>query len=105
MIRYRFSVRTLLFGLNRNQRNLPMVRTKPPMVPPPRGSLEATYDYRDEHGNLLYQVLRYLPKRFHTQRPTKSGGWSANVKRVRRVPYRLPELLAASSGEPVFIVE
>lgn len=29
----------------------------------------ATYDYSDENGNLLYQVVRYAPKDFKQRRP------------------------------------
>jgi hypothetical protein len=78
-------------------------RPKRPPKPPRR--LVTIYEYRDERGKLLHQVLRYDPKEFSSRRPTRNGKWSANLQRVRRVPYRLPELLAASSSEPVFIVE
>ena len=64
----------------------------------------ATYDYRDENGALLFQVVRYGPKTFRQRRPDGSGGWSWRVKGVRPVPYRLPELLTAADA-PVFIVE
>ena len=36
--------------------------------------------------------------------PTSSGGWAWNVKGVRRVLYRLPELLARPD-ETVYVVE
>jgi len=62
---------------------------------------EAIYDYHDEQGNLLYQVLRYPGHRFKQRRPTK-WGWSYKVRGVRKVLYRLPEVLAA---EQVFVVE
>lgn len=64
----------------------------------------ATYDYRDEHGELLFQVVRYDPKDFRQRRPKPDGGWVWSVKGVRVVPYRLPELLARPD-EPVFVVE
>ena len=56
----------------------------------------ATYDYRDETGELLIQVCRYRPKDFRQRRPKPGGGWEWSVKGIRIVPYRLPELL----GEP-----
>ena len=60
----------------------------------------------DEGGNLLYQVVRYHPKAFKQRRPDGRGGWIWNVDGVRRVPYRLPELIEAiGNGHPVFIVE
>jgi len=78
----------------------------------------AIYPYRDETGTLLFQVLRKRhPKssgdRF-TQRapnPASPDGWRHGqdgkwtTKGVRRVLYRLPELLAADGASPVFIVE
>lgn len=63
----------------------------------------AEYDYRDEGGNLLFQVVRYSPKDFRTRRPD-AGGFAWNLRGVRRVLYRLPELLAKPAA-PVFIVE
>lgn len=62
----------------------------------------ATYDYRDERGQLLFQSVRYEPKGFIQRRPD-GAGWTYKLNGVRRVPYRLPELLA-SDGR-VFIVE
>ena len=62
----------------------------------------ATYDYCDEHGTLLYQVVRREPKDFLQRRPDGNGGWIPNVKGVRRVLYRLPEVLKAKS---VLVVE
>lgn len=65
----------------------------------------ATYDYRDEDGALLYQCVRYEPKDFRQRRPDGNGGWIWNIKGVRRVLYRLPELLASDPDETVWIVE
>jgi hypothetical protein len=63
------------------------------------GRIVKTYDYRDEHGALLYQVVRYDPKDFRQRRPDRHGGWIWKLGDVRRVPYRLPEILADTSGE------
>ena len=57
----------------------------------------AEYDYRDESGTLLYQVVRYEPKGFRQRRPNRVGGWEWNLDGVRRVLYRLPELLGSES--------
>jgi len=62
----------------------------------------ASYDYVDEGGDLLFQVVRFYPKDFRQRRP--DGTWKLNG--VRRVPYRLPELIAAvGRGDTVYIVE
>jgi hypothetical protein len=71
----------------------------------------ATYDYRDEEGQLLYQSLRYEPgfdgepKTFRQRRPNGKGGWVNSIKGVRLVLYRLPELLAAVRDRLVIVVE
>ncbi len=64
----------------------------------------ATYDYRDEASDLLFQVVRFEPKDFRQRRPRPGGGWDWSVKGVRTIPYRLPELLAEPTS-PVFVVE
>lgn len=67
--------------------------------------IECAYDYRDEHGKLLFQAVRLLPKDFAQRKPLVGGGWEGNIRDVRRVPYRLPELLRADRHLPVYIVE
>ncbi len=66
-------------------------------------ALIATFDYRDEQNKLLYQVCRTASKKFWQRQPNGSGRWVNNIKGIRRVLYRLPELLASS--DPVFIPE
>ena len=62
----------------------------------------AEYDYCDEKGELLYQVVKFDPKDFSQRRPDGNGGWIWNLKGTRRVLYRLPEVLNAKS---VLVVE
>ena len=72
------------------------------------GKLVKTYDYTDEIGNMIFQVLRYEPKDFRQRRPDPdiSGEWMWNLNDVRLVPYRLPALIEAIACEQtVFIVE
>jgi len=65
-----------------------------------------TYNYTDETGNLLSQVVRFEPKDFRQRRPDGKDGWHWNMKGVRRVPYRLPELLeAVALKHLIFIAE
>jgi putative DNA primase/helicase len=66
-------------------------------------SAESVFDYRDEKGALLYQVVRFAGKQFRQRKPDGKGDWIWNIHGVRRVPYRLPELL--NSAGNVFIVE
>jgi hypothetical protein len=65
----------------------------------------AEYDYRDESGSLLYQVVRFEPKDFRQRRPKEGGGWKWTTKECRKVLYRLPELIATPATEIVCIVE
>lgn len=66
----------------------------------------ATYDYTDELGELLFQVVRFDPKDFRQRRPIGGGGWEWKLAGTRRVLYHLPQVLAATSaGEPVYVVE
>lgn len=64
----------------------------------------ATYDYTDEHGNLLYQVLRKFPKDFRQRRPDSTGKWIYSLKDQPRVPFQLAkfhehEAIAVCEGE------
>lgn len=66
----------------------------------------ATFGYADEDGKLLFEVVRFAPKDFRQRRPDGRGGWTWRLGDVRRVLYRLPELLAAvAAGRVVWIVE
>jgi replicative DNA helicase len=57
--------------------------------------IDKTYRYVDEDGKLLYEVIRKHPKGFSQRRPAGGGKWEWNLKGVRRVIYRLPEVLKA----------
>lgn len=66
------------------------------------------YPYRDEFGKTLYSVTRCDHKCFAQWRPDDSrrGGRAWKLGDVRRVPYRLPELLVGiSQGDTAWIVE
>lgn len=64
--------------------------------------LVKTYDYLDEEGKLLFQVCRYEPKTFKQRHGNGTGKWIYNLEGIRRVLYRLPDVLKASE---VVIVE
>lgn len=67
-----------------------------------KGRIVKKYDYVDEKGCLLFQVVRYEPKKFRQRRPDGKGGWIWNLKSVRRVLYNLPAILQA---DEVVVVE
>ena len=72
---------------------------------PPTDRLESIYDYVDEKGKTLYQTMRFIPKRFLFRRPDPDGGWIMNLEGVRRVPFRLNEIVAAPSDRGILVFE
>jgi hypothetical protein len=65
-------------------------------------TIVAKHEYTDEAGALLYHVVRFAPKDFRQR--AADGTWS--TKGIRRVLYRLPEVLAAvAAGDRVYVVE
>jgi hypothetical protein len=70
---------------------------------------QTVYDYRDEQGDLVYQVVRTeIPgkkKTFRQRQPDGNGGWIWNLNDITPLPYRLPEILDRAEGAPVYIVE
>lgn len=74
----------------------------------PAGPATAVYDYRDEHGELLFQVLRTASKEFRQRvpDPAAKSGWTWRLGDTRRVLYRLPQIVACvRGGREVFICE
>jgi hypothetical protein len=67
--------------------------------------IERIYSYEDEKGELLYEVIRFNPKGFSQRRPDGNGGYIYNTQGVRKVLYKLPQLIATPLEVPVFIVE
>ena len=72
------------------------------------GPIKAVYDYNDEGGTRLFQVLRFEPlngpKEFRQRTGPDQEIWS--IKGVCIVPFMLPELLAdMGQGRTVFITE
>lgn len=66
-----------------------------------RRRVVAEYNYNDESGSLLYQILRTDPKGFFQRYPDGRGGW-INRKHPQQVLYRLSEVIRAAV---VFVVE
>ena len=68
---------------------------------------EAVYQYTDETGALLFEALRFPGKKFrqrHTDPETGEVVWS--LEGVRRVIYRLPEVMeAVKQGQTIWICE
>lgn len=72
------------------------------------GSFAATYEYRDEQGELLFEVCRTVDKKFRQRRPDPAnpGKHLWTLGDTRRVLYRLPEVIeAVKNGHIVYIAE
>lgn len=68
------------------------------------------YQYRDENGDLLFEVLRASTpdtrKTFRQRRPNGRGGWEWSLNGTRRVLYRLQRVIdAVETGQLIYIVE
>jgi len=72
--------------------------------PAGRTGSRVTFDYLDEAGELLYQVVKSPGKKFWQRRPDGRGGWVNSLKGVDRVLYNLPDLIARTD-ESVYITE
>jgi hypothetical protein len=71
-----------------------------------RGDVLGTWRYVDEDGRPLFEVVKREGKRFTQRAPKAGGGYAYRLAGVRRVLYRLPELLeAVAQGVPVWIAE
>lgn len=70
-----------------------------------RPEIVATYDYADEAGQLVLQVVRLRPKAFRQRRPDGQGGWE--WRGLDRPPlYRLPDVLRGiDEGRVIWIAE
>lgn len=78
------------------------------------GEIVATYDYVGADGGLLYQVVRFHPKKFRQRRRARPGdpsdkvkdGWVWSLKGVERTLYRLPQVWQAiRDGRRLYVVE
>jgi len=68
--------------------------------------LEVTYQYHNESGQLLYEVLRYNPKSFKVRRPGSKDSWIWNLGVVRPVLYHLPDIIRAiANGDDIYVTE
>jgi hypothetical protein len=86
----------------------------PDPAPPPKNGggkpVLATYPYTDENNVLLFEVVRFdttdREERFRQRRPDGKGGWIWGLKGVRRVLFRLPQLIAAvKAGARIILPE
>ena len=73
---------------------------------PSQGRIQTIYPYVDEEGRLLYENVRLYPKNFRQRRFDVGGEPVWNLEGVRRVPYRLPEIIkGVEAGTDIFLCE
>lgn len=68
----------------------------------------ATYVYTGEAHDVLFRVVRTRDKDFFQNAADGNGGWKTGrgcMKGVRRVPYKLPNVLEADPSLPVLLAE
>jgi hypothetical protein len=86
----------------RRRARSPRENSRPSLLSAENGS-GAVYTYVDEHGKARFHVHRFPPKDFRQQN-ARTGAW--NLNGVRRVLYRLPQVIeAAKRGDIVYIVD
>jgi hypothetical protein len=67
--------------------------------------IDETYPYTDENGDLLYEVVRLVPKDFRQRRPHPLG-WEWSLGDVRRVLYRLHDIIVdVAAGKTILVPE
>ena len=94
------SLVAILQVLQLSKRDLFIEQTNPKQV-----KIVAEYDYEDETGNPLFQVVRYEPKSFKQRHKDKQGNWVWNSQGIRRVLYHLPAVLATPLDKTIYFVE
>lgn len=75
-----------------------------------KAGVEATYDYVDAEGTLVFQVVRSrLPdgrKDFRQRKPDGAGGWIWSTTGLDKPLYHLPRVLEAKkNGDTVWLLE
>ena len=81
---------------------------KPVSKPAEKKVIDKVYPYTDENGNVLFEVVRYIPKDFRQRVPDPAarGGYRWSIKGIRPIIYRLPEIVKAiAEGKTVYLVE
>jgi len=77
---------------------------------PQKLKLVAIYNYVSEHGELLFQKVRYVKedgkKTFRQRRPDGRGGYSYKLEDTPKVLYNLPQVMRAKeNNETIIVVE
>ena len=67
-----------------------------------KSKIVARYGYRDQSGQVAYQIERLEPKSFRIKRSDGNGGWIYGQGDVEIIPYRFPDVI---KSDEIIIVE
>lgn len=70
----------------------------------PRRKIVKVYEYCDEYGVKLYEVVRYEPKDFRTRAYSAAGKVQWHINGIRKVLYKLDHLYGITD-QTIFVVE
>jgi hypothetical protein len=76
-----------------------------PRETPRDGEVITEYHYTGEAGEILFTKVRRFPKNFSIKHPDGRGGWAKGIGDARRVLYRLPQILAATPADVIWVAE
>ena len=84
-------------------------KLKKPQLPAVRGpkvkrTIDSEFIYRQANGTPYLRVLKTKPKGFFQTQPV-GNRWKNGKPKGPEIPYRLPELIAASPEKPIFVCE
>lgn len=85
--------------------NLPKPNGPRPNGQTRRAEFQRVHDFRDEQRHLLFQECKRWDGTWVQRAPDGHGSWSYKVAHIRKVLFRLPELIAADPSAIVFITE
>lgn len=75
------------------------------LYPPDKSKIVEVYQYADNQGDIVYEIVRLEPKGFYARHEV-DGRYVNNMKGVKLIPYRLPELIqAVENGKTIILVE
>lgn len=70
------------------------------------GEPDNVWPYQDEKGDVLFEAVRFPGKRFKQRHLGEDGEWVWNLQGVRRVLYRLPEVIeGVKKGRTIYVCE
>jgi 5S rRNA maturation endonuclease (ribonuclease M5) len=98
------SIENIVSALGYQMSDLFIKDEAPINTPAPQSKITATYEYKDETGKPLFEVVRYEPKSFRQRHKNGNGEYKWEMDGIRRVLYHLDELVKITN-DTIYIVE